>query len=434
MLKRVKIERFKSVHDAEFEPGRVNLLIGGNGSGKSNVLEAVGVLAAALSRDISDTELARKGVRLTPPALMKSAFKGLALPMTLCLEADFDANVSYTLNLTARDTSSHLSFFTEHARMAGRKVFGRGKNGCVVFDQRLKREPENERGLWDFTRGFYEYDDAVVREFDGLSRYAIYAPQTEFLREVKSGSAPIPPIGLHGEGLAQAVQGLIHELILEQLPIKSGRTFDSEDTKRFVQLNDAISLTWLPGWTGSVRVGAVDPMLRSRDMVSTEGQIVYFIDKFMHEKRRTLSAYDSSEGTLFLLFIAVLLGHAQSPKIFALDNVDSALNPKLTRRLIERMVGMVKRRIEHDLDIGPDQVFMTSHNPTSLDAMDLFDPDQRVFVVFRDDKGRSKIVRLQPRADMTKEDWQREAGGRKLSQMWIDGDITGALGMGGDTL
>lgn len=430
MLKRVRIERFKSVHDAEFEPGRVNLLIGGNGSGKSNVLEAIGVLAAALSRDISDTELARKGVRLTPPALMKSAFKGLALPMTLCLEADFDSDISYTLNLTARGTSSHLSFFTEHARKAGRKVFGRGKNGCVVFDQRLKREPENERGLWDFTRGFYEYDDAVVREFDGLSRYAIYAPQTEFLREVKSGSAQMPPIGLHGEGLAQAVQGLITRWGLAW----HGRFEGPEKALRFSQLDTAISLTWLPGWTKSVRVGAVDPILRSRDVALSEGQIVYFIDKFMHEKRRKLSAYDSSEGTLFLLFIAVLLGHAQSPKIFALDNVDSALNPKLTRRLIERMVEMVKRRAEHDLDIGPDQVFMTSHNPTSLDAMDLFDPDQRVFVVFRDDKGRTKIERLQPRADMTKEDWQREAGGRKLSQMWIDGDITGALGMGGDTL
>lgn len=431
MLKKIKINRFKSVHDAELEFGRINLLIGGNGSGKSNILEAIGVMAAALSRDISDTELARKGVRLTPPALMKSAFKGLDLPKNLCLKADFERGVSYTLNLTARDASSHLSFFAERAGKGGRKIFGRGKNGCVVFDQRLKREPENERGLWDFTRGFYEYDEDVVAQFDSLSRFAIYAPQTEFLREIKSGSAQTPPVGLHGEGLAQAVQGLISQF---SSAWASAQTHDLEKSRRFEQLQAAFNLVWLPGWTGSVRVGSVDPILRSRDVASSEGQIVYFIDKFMHEKRRKLSAYDSSEGTLFLLFIAVLLGHMDSPKIFALDNVDSALNPKLTRELIQSMGAIVKRRSEFKTDIGPDQVFMTSHNPTSLDAFDLTDPDQRVFVVFRDEKGRTKVQRLQPREDMSREDWLAFTSGRKLSQMWIDGGITGALGPSGKSL
>jgi predicted ATPase len=427
MLEKIRIDRFKSIHGAELEPGRINLLIGGNGSGKSNVLEAIGVLAAALSRDISDTELARKGVRLSPPALMKSAFKGLDLPKNLCLKADFNHYVSYSLTLTARDTSSHLSFFAENAWKGGQKMFGRGKNGCVVFDQRLKREPDAERGLWDFTRGFFDYDKDVVAQFDGLSRFAIYAPQTEFLREIKTGSAQTPPIGLHGEGLAQAVQGLLSQFV-------EASRLDLIGSPRSVQFFDAVNLAWLPGWTSGVRVGAVDPILRSREAVSPEGQVVYFIDRFMHERRRTLSAYDSSEGTLFLLFIAVLLGHEQSPKIFALDNVDSALNPKMTRQLIERMVAMIKRKAESNIDVGPDQVFMTSHNPTSLDAFDLTDPDQRVFVVARDGKGRTTIERLQPRADMSREDWLRFTKGRKLSQMWIDGEISGALGVSGDTI
>lgn len=432
MLNKIKIKRFKSVQDAELEFGRVNLFIGGNGSGKSNILEAIGVIGAALSRGVSDGDFSRKGVRLTPPALMKSAFKGLDLPKTLRLEADFEDDVSYALELSARGTSSSLSFFTENARRGTQKIFGRSGAGSTVFGQRLKREPEEGRGLWDQTRISYEFDEEVALQFDGLSRFAIYAPQTEFLREIKSGVVNDPPIGLHGEGLGQAVAGLIARHALLHADRKRARSL--EDIEEIKQLDDALGLAFLPGWTSGVKVGSVAAELRSREVSSTEGQIVYFIDKFMHEKRRTLSAYDSSEGTLFLLFIAVLLGHSEAPKIFALDNVDSALNPRLTRRLIERMVAIIKRRAGHKLSIGPDQIFLTSHNPTSLDAFDLTDPEQRVFVVSRDAKGRTQVTRLQPRADMSKDDWLRFTKGRKLSQMWIDDGITGALGASGDSI
>ncbi|MGB8843814.1 MAG: AAA family ATPase [Aliidongia sp.] len=431
MLKKVKIERFKSVHDTELEFGRVNLLIGGNGSGKSNVLEAIGVLAAALSRGVSDVELSRKGVRLTPPALMKSAFKGV-LPRTLRLAADFENNISYALELTASDVSTNLSFFSESAQMNGRRFFGRGKNGSTVFGSRLKREPERGRGLWDQIRISYDFDEMVVREFDKLNRFAIYAPQTEFLREIKSGSVSDPPIGLHGEGLAQAVSGLIAQG--SRAAAHSRQSKSAIDIAAYEQLRDALLLAALPGWTSIVKVGLVDPLLRSRDVSSAEGNIVYFIDKYMHKKRQTLSAYDSSEGTLFLLFVGVLLGHSQAPKIFALDNVDSALNPSLTRKLIERIVAMVKRRIEYGIDEGPDQVFMTSHNPTALDAFDLTDPDQAVFIVSRDLKGHTMVERLKLRDGISKEDWLQHTKGRKLSQMWIDGDIVGALGQSGNAI
>lgn len=100
--------------------------------------------------------------------------------------------------------------------------------------------------------------------------------------------------------------------------------------------------------------------------------MVYFLDKYMHSKRQTLSVYDSSEGTLFLLFVAVLLAHDDSPTIFALDNVDNALNPRMTRVLLETIIGITKESSEKGLICGPRQVFLTSHNPTSLDAFDLF--------------------------------------------------------------
>ncbi len=54
MLKSFKVESFKSLENVEVELGRVNVFIGANGSGKSNLLEAIGVLGAAANGRVDD--------------------------------------------------------------------------------------------------------------------------------------------------------------------------------------------------------------------------------------------------------------------------------------------------------------------------------------------------------------------------------------------
>ena len=188
------------------------------------------------------------------------------------------------------------------------------------------------------------------------------------------------------------------------------------------------TLGWLPNWARLFGTHRGNPRLTSRDVADSSGDIVYFEDKFMHAKRNKLSAYDSSEGTLFLLFAAIILSHPESPKIFAFDNVDNALNPKLTRKLVEQIVRVVALTSEGYSRCGAKQVFLTSHNPTALDAFDQFDGDQRVFVVRRNEKGHTTVDRLEPNPNQTREEWQLAMNGRNLSQVWLDGEIPGALG------
>ena len=69
MLKSLEIKNFRSIVDAKLQFGRVNLFIGPNGGGKSNILEAIGILSAALGRSIDPIDLDRKGVRLSLPRL-----------------------------------------------------------------------------------------------------------------------------------------------------------------------------------------------------------------------------------------------------------------------------------------------------------------------------------------------------------------------------
>src|SRR3989440_10042635 len=71
MLKSVKVESFKSLENVEVELGLVNVFIGANGSGKPNLLEAIGVLGAAANGRVDDEALLRRGVRPGLPVLYK---------------------------------------------------------------------------------------------------------------------------------------------------------------------------------------------------------------------------------------------------------------------------------------------------------------------------------------------------------------------------
>ena len=80
-IKEIKIKNFKSLYDVSFCPGNINVFIGANGSGKSSVLEAIGVLSAAMTDRVNNNSLQRKGVRLSTSSLYKSQFRSIERSM-----------------------------------------------------------------------------------------------------------------------------------------------------------------------------------------------------------------------------------------------------------------------------------------------------------------------------------------------------------------
>lgn len=425
MLEQLKISRFKSVRDQTLDLGRVNLFIGGNGSGKSNLLEAVGLVSACLGRGLGDSDIGAKGLRITPPELMKSSFKNESLPRTLELAGTFSGGLNYKAVLQSRESDPLLRFFSESAEFRGERVFGRSGRGAQAMGVSLADRLEQHRGLWDQVRATVDFPSDVRDAFSEFSRYVIYSPQTDFLRGRQSGKVDVPPVGLHGEGLPQAVES--YSSAFGRLQNERRRTALGSVERKIIQ--DSIGLVWLPGWASQFNIHRGKPSLISRDVADPSSETVYFVDKFMHASRNRLSAYDSSEGTLFLLFVAIILSHIEAPRVFALDNVDNALNPKLTRMLVEQITNVVSSTANTETSLGARQVFLTSHNPTSLDAIDLFSKDQRVFVVRRNERGHTTVDPLEPHPRKSREEWQLAMNGRNLSQVWLDGDIPGAMGV-----
>ena len=421
MINSLHIRNFKSIADASLEFGHVNLFIGANGSGKSNLLEAIGLYTACLGRGIDADILSSKGVRLSAPRIFKSSFKNRPIPVLIRLDGSMGA-VKYAASLRTKANSSQLEFFSETLTEGGSRVlFRRATSSGIAQTNSVPRkevpvEANPHRGLWDTHGSLASVSSTTKAVLNAVAQYIIYAPQTAVMRGLLPDSRAIEPLGLTGGRLPQAVR--------EVLAQRMGTIKRQHDITKILQI------IWTPGWAEAVRVGPANLDVIP-DALSSKEDVIYIVDKYMKRKRNTLSLYDASEGTLFLLFVATILAHGGSPSIFALDNVDGTLNPSMVRSLVHHIVTITCEEDSNNgevVGIRPKQVFLTSHNPSALDAIDLFETDQRLFVVSRNDEGHTVFERMRPPAEMTKEEWIRANDGRNLSRLWLDGRIRKALG------
>ena len=77
MIRKVQVENYKSIPDLALDLGRITVLIGANGSGKSNILEAIALASAAAQYKLDNEFLISRGIRVTETRFMCSAFDKL---------------------------------------------------------------------------------------------------------------------------------------------------------------------------------------------------------------------------------------------------------------------------------------------------------------------------------------------------------------------
>jgi energy-coupling factor transporter ATP-binding protein EcfA2 len=420
MLKSLRIGQFKSIYSAELHFGAANLFIGPNGAGKSNILEALGILSAAISKGLEPAILDDRGIRLSVPTMFKSAFKKTKLPQSFRLEAVFE-NGKYECSIRAGERKTSLEFHSEALYEGNNKIFGRGPNGVKV-DPKVIISPgfdagfvEASRSLWDVFSPFAKISDQFRSELIEFGNFSIYAPQTAIMRGVAVDPRVKEPLGLTGSGLATAFADVLNQR--------------RDDAAMRGRIDRLLSLIWEPGWTDQIKVGAFDSQIVPSH-IKSDGMLLYLRDRFMNVNRNFLSAFDASEGTLYLTFVAVLLAHKDAPSSFALDNVDGTLNPKLVRRLADSIVETCCDKSA--AAASQKQCFVTSHHPSSLDSFDLFDESNAVFVAHRnlnDDgaRGSTKFERIKPPPGLSKDEWADRSGGKNLSTLLLEGLIPDAL-------
>ncbi|MBE7471225.1 MAG: chromosome segregation protein SMC [Anaerolineae bacterium] len=388
MLTQLTVRGFKSLQNVEnLELGMVNVFIGANGSGKSNLLEAIGLLSAATSNQLDDQALLRRGVRPSTLSLYQSSFKETQILKHI--------NIYTVWGLFGGDTVEYQVEFdttisTRWQNWAYKQKFKRNnEEGSIIRDV-------HQDGPRSIIKNPDFLDELEEDWQEILSDYAIFSPNTSTLRGTTPDITQRQPVGLAGGQLAEAVGELLD---------------GKRDAFGALGLDELFELLdWVDG------IAVVSP---SRELVSasvpTLRNIIRFTDRWMDKDSNQLSAYDASEGALYVLFALVLALHPKSPRLFAIDNLDQAMHPRLAR-------ATARIFCQQMLKANPTrQALLTTHNPLVLDGLDLRDDRIRLFAVERNSYGATQVYRVQ----VSDEVLQATQAGLTLSNLWLMGRLGG---------
>lgn len=342
VVRQVEIENFKSIRKLSLPLGRVNVFIGANGAGKSNILEAIAYGAAASRDRLTNDYLAPRGVRFVPPEFMRGAFPESEAETIL---VSFNGG-NDLWNGTIWPGRDRQTFASKEVR---KEHFFR------EFGEYLSKVDSLKHVIDDQLIAFYV--DAFDKRVDELlpPDFMIFSPENSALR-IFQGEQQVLPLGARGEGLFAHLKALGSK---NEGPLPA--------IIRHLELLD-----WFEGINVPDDLAPGERSLLIRDKYLRAGAL--------------FDQRSANEGFLFLLFYLTLFVSAETPKFFAIDNVDAALNPKLATRLMATLTELAKTQDK--------QALFTTHSPAVLNGLDLTDDEQRLFVVVRGDDGGTRVRRI----------------------------------------
>ncbi|MBD1829483.1 ATP-binding protein [Microcoleus vaginatus GB1-A2] len=349
MIGEVRIENYKSIQKLKLELGRVTVLIGENGCGKSNILEAIALASAAADDKLDNEFLASRGIRVTEPQFMRSAFEKENLDKDISIEIRGNNDTIKIRFILNNDN-------TPYARWRNHFYYG------ISEEERNLERAYRPLAAWEYN----SFLDSRDRQYQFIRKtniktlkiqeFIIYSPENIALRTFEK-EGQIQPLGINGEGLFKLLKVL-----------------NSDNQEQLNEINKKLQLIdWFQDFEAPPNLSSIQNSLQIKDRY-LDPDLAYFDQR------------SSNEGFLFLLFYFALFISDITPKFFAIDNIDASLNPRLCRRLIQELVELAKK---HDK-----QVIFTTHNPAILDGLDLDDDEQRLFVISRNQLGYTKARRI----------------------------------------
>jgi predicted ATPase len=398
VLRQVKIANYKSIEEMTLDLGRVNVFIGENGAGKSNILEAIAIAGAADAGKLDNEFLAARGVRVTNPEFMRSAFssKDPDSPIEVTMTGEKGASYTYSLTNDGRPYSTWKN--NTSIRSVASEPFLNDFSGLIKTS--LEELDDRERliklqELIDGMKAIIEKGESASNSFtfklhadyhaqnhlrldSSVKDFLIYSPENSSLR-VFEREIQVEPLGINGEGLLKLLMVMSHD----------------ENQTDIDQIKCALRML---NWFEDFKLND------NEDRTKME-----IVDKFLDRDVGPFDQRSANEGFLFITFFFTLFASSLTPRFFAIDNIDASLNPKLAEAMTKQIVTLA----EHNNK----QVILTTHQPAVLDGLDLNDDDQRLFIISRTSKGKTKAVRYTKPLPL--------GYPRRMSELFLSGTIGG---------
>lgn len=364
MIRYLTVRGYRSLAEVSLRFGTVRLLIGPNAAGKSNLIDALRLLAESVRADM-ETAVTRRG------GLRSVVFLGAK-------EQRFEIGLEYFVpDPAAPHSRSDMSYLVQVAEREGRP-------GVALEELRIKRN-RNERGapkLWfraEWGRGealrdpaserreAFDTGDPGVLALKALGFLDAY-PRIRALRSFIEGwqflsvdlSRVREPRRDERATLLSPDAGNLANVL---------RTLHASDHKRYVRILDDVQsmLRHVEAIETQVERGRVTLLMRERT----------FSDP--------LEALALSDGTLRLLAMVTALETMPDHGLLCIEEPEHGLHPLLFGTLLD-LIG------ERCPGGGSKQVLVTTHSPDLVDVAELGE----VLPVERDEKGATRLLELDP--------------------------------------
>ena len=336
MLRKVKIENYKSVVDQTLELGLFNVVIGANGCGKSNLLEAIALAGLSSSGALLPELFESRGIRLSDNRFMRSAFEDV--------DEEF---ISVKVETSDGDESVYKIHYNTEQKPA---------------------QWEDVNYSWDYYRS----------RVNGLKHFTIYSLEETELRSLDQ--MPSTKLGRTGKGLLPYLKELSK----------------TEDGIRI--LNEVKENLMVIDWFED---------LEMPESALSQDSTLKLKDRYVDETLDFFDQRSANEAFLYLLFYFTLFISDETPSFFAIDNIESSLNPKLCKLVVSKLAELAEKHHK--------QVILTTHSPFVLDGLDELSEMKRLLVVSRNSDGYTVVNQI-------KGDKSRSI---PLSEAWLKGYIGG---------
>ncbi|QEH31991.1 recombination protein F [Aquisphaera giovannonii] len=386
MIRKVRVQNYKSLRDVSVDLERFTVFVGANGSGKTSILQAVHNTMRAASRSDADK-------------VFVYAWYG---------------DWIYT-----RGGQGEWSIECE---MAEGRIAVRGQPPLIY--------PPPPDFIWIYTRGgqgewSIECEMAEGRIAVRGQPPLIYPPPPDFIGKSKWRF----PLVIHRHGALDDVYGLV--LVRLDASLMARPSYSQDDPPRmassgrglasvlaFMALNDPQGFARLvemariliprlrrirfrkePVYrTESELVRFGQDAVKRRDRRKYQGELILF--DFDHAEN--VSARHASEGTILMLGLLTILLGPSRPRVMLLDDLEHGLHPLAQKQMVE-VIGQILQQY-------PDlQILATAHSPYLLNFLS---PEQVRIVALGED-GHTRCGRLSDHPEF--ETWKEEMA---PGEMW----------------
>ena len=362
MIRRLKIENYRShgATDVQLEP--LSLLVGPAGAGKSNLLKALVFLQNTVHKPIVD---------LFPPAspwefsLVRSRWASQTDPIGFLVELE--------------DVEGSEAIYSLR--------FADSPEGIYVLEETLQRRRSREEWRWVFQRRWPGNAE--------LGEFGVVRPRDpSVLNKVWYGTKPDGP--LEGPRFARSVAkalwrtGYFH---LETSWLK--QLSDDRESDRI-----GYSGQDLPGFLAGLQredrpryervLGAMRELLPSLEQivitrVGPDRQGLAMTFRGLHGY---INAPDLSDGTVLTLGLLAITHSRKRPRLLCIEEPETGLHPRRLRWLFDRFVELA---YPTDKATDPVQVVLTTHSPY---LVDLFRDMRSAVTVVELEEGRTHMKNL----------------------------------------